>query len=301
MLWAALFRPRAISTLRMKKAMTIATTCVVSVGVVDVRRDPDPASELVTQALMNTPATPGEAEGAWTHVTLPDYAGWVRTDQLEEPIVKGFCKVGVSCGTALPYVAVVIATHTPLYASTEGDETIGMVYLSTALPIQDITHPQRLQVALPGERLAWLRRDAIDIRDRANPYPQTPINTVTAFARSLLGRPYLWGGASWEGIDCSGFVQLCYRMGGHVIPRDADQQHNFLPEAIARADMCEGDLIFFGSKRITHVGMALNNKEFIHAEGQNYNRVVINSFDPTVPHYSQRLDEIVWAIKRVVI
>jgi len=283
------------------EAMTIATTCVVAVGVADIRRDPDPTSELVTQALMNALANPDEAAGAWTHVTLFDYAGWIHTDQLEEPIVKGFCKVGVSCGTALPYVAVVTVTHTPLYAHAEGGETVGMVYLSTALPIQDITHPQRLQVALPGEHLAWLPRDAIAIRDSADPYPQAHVSTVTAFARSLLGRPYLWGGTSWEGIDCSGFVQLCYRMGGSIIPRDADQQHDSLPEQVSRANMREGDLIFFGSERITHVGMALNNKEYIHAEGQNYNQVVINSFEPAAAHYYSRLDEIVWAIKRVVI
>ena len=280
--------------------MTIAATCVVAVGVADIRRDPDPTSELVTQALMNTPANPDEATGAWTHVTLSDYAGWIHTDQLEEPIVKGFCKVGVSCGTALPYAAVVTATHTPLYTHAEGDETGGMAYLSSALPIQDITHPQRLQVALPGEHLAWLSRDAIDIRDSADPYSQAPVSTVTACARSLLGRPYLWGGTSWEGIDCSGFVQLCYRMGGSIIPRDADQQHDFLQISVARADLREGDLIFFGSQRITHVAMALNNKEYIHAEGQNYNQVVINSFDPAAARYSPRLDEIVWAIKRVV-
>ena len=281
--------------------MTTATTCVIAVGVADIRRDPDATAELVTQALMNTSASPDEASGAWTHITLPDYAGWIQTDQLEEPVVKGFCKVGVSCGTALPYAAIVTVTHTPLYTHAAGDETVGMVYLSTALPIQDITHPQRLQVALPGERLAWLQRDAIDIRDSSNLYPPAPISTVTAFARSLLGRPYLWGGTSWEGIDCSGFVQLCYRMGGTILPRDGDQQHDFLPEQVARADMREGDLIFFGSEHITHVGMALNNKEFIHAEGQNYNRVVINSFDPAAAHYYQRLDEIVWAIKRVVV
>jgi cell wall-associated NlpC family hydrolase len=64
--------------------------------------------------------------------------------------------------------------------------------------------------------------------------------------------------------------------------------------------MQEGDLIFFGSKSITHVALALNDHEYIHAEGQNYNRVVINSFNPQDEHYYPRLDEIVWAIKRVV-
>ena len=65
--------------------------------------------------------------------------------------------------------------------------------------------------------------------------------------------------------------------------------------------MQQGDLVFFGSQEITHVAMALNTKEYIHAEGQNYNQVVINSFDPADAHYYPRLDQIVWAIKRVAV
>jgi cell wall-associated NlpC family hydrolase len=64
--------------------------------------------------------------------------------------------------------------------------------------------------------------------------------------------------------------------------------------------MQAGDLLFFGSTEITHVGLALNDHEFMHAEGQNYHRVVINSLRPTDGHYSPRLDQIVWSIKRVV-
>ena len=69
------------------------TTCVGSAGVADVHRDPDPDSELVTQALMNVEAMAGETDGEWTHVTLSDYTGWMRSNQLEEPVVKGFCKI----------------------------------------------------------------------------------------------------------------------------------------------------------------------------------------------------------------
>ena len=64
--------------------------------------------------------------------------------------------------------------------------------------------------------------------------------------------------------------------------------------------MREGDLIFFGSEEITHVGMALNEHEYIHAEGRNYNKVVINSFRASDPHYIARLDQIVWALQRVI-
>lgn len=276
-------------------------TCVVSVGVADVRRYPDPTSELVTQALMNRLAVAGESREGWTRVILSDYEGWIRSEQLEAPIAPAFCQVGETCRSALPLMAVVTATHAPLYRDAEGEETNGGVYLSTALPLLDTTRRERVQVALPGERGAWLERSAIDIRQPEALYPRQPLSVVTDFARQFLDVPYLWGGTSWEGIDCSGFVQLCHRMGGSIIPRDGDQQHDFLTQAVSRQEMREGDLIFFGSKVITHVALALNDHEYIHAEGQNYNHVVINSFNPRDEHYYPRLDEIVWAIKRVVV
>ncbi|GAC1378126.1 MAG: C40 family peptidase [Ktedonobacteraceae bacterium] len=279
----------------------MTTTYVVAAGVADIRRGPEPTSELVTQALMNVAAIGGQQEGQWTYVTLPDYEGWIHTDQLAEPITKGFCKVDETGSTALELMSVVIDTHTPLYTQAKGNETLAMVYLSTALPVLDMTEVERIQVALPGERSGWLKRSSVAIRQQQSIYPRTDIATVTRHARALLGRPYLWGGTSWEGIDCSGFVQLCYRMGGYAIPRDADQQHAFASRNIQRKEMREGDLIFFGSKEITHVALALNNSEYIHAEGQNYDRVVINSFDPAAEHYYPRLDAIVWNIKRVVL
>lgn len=273
---------------------------IIATSVADVRHDPDATSELVTQALMNAPARADEASGEWTHVQLADYSGWVRTSELELPIVRGVCEGDEgTCGVALPYSVVVIATHTPVYAHAEGDEQLFDIYLSTVLPYIDLSHPQRLRIALPGEQEGWIAREAVDIRSNSELYPVQDLLTVIAYARAFLDIPYLWGGTSWRGIDCSGFVQLCYRMGGHNIPRDADQQYDFLTQTIERQDMQAGDLIFFGSKSITHVGMAISPREFIHAEGQEFNRVIINSFDTQHPAYHARLDSIVWGIKRV--
>ncbi len=276
------------------------TTYVVAVGVADVRRDPDPSSELVTQALMNAPAVLGETVGEWTHVALADYEGWMCTDELEEPIVKGYCKIGTYCCTPMRLIAVITALYTPLYCHVEGDSSAGNVYLSTALPLLDITRAGRVQVAFPGERTAWLSRAAIDIRWQEAAYPHTSTSAITSIARAFLGVPYLWGGTSWEGIDCSGFVQLCYRMGGYIIPRDAHQQYAFLEQSVERSKIQEGDLIFFGRQKITHVALALNDHEYIHAEGEKYNCVTINSSDPADTHYDKRLDKIFWGVKRVI-
>jgi hypothetical protein len=273
---------------------------VVSVGIADVRRHPDAASELVTQALMNAPVLAEAISDAWTHVTLSDYTGWIRSDELAEPIVKGFCKVGACCGTPLDLVAVVIEIVAPLYVDAEDSEQLDSVYFSTVLPLLDITHLQRLQVALPGECCAWIAHKDVSIRQQKDCYPLQPVGLVTKYALAFQDVPYLWGGTSQEGIDCSAFVQLCYRMAGYILPRDADQQHDALSQVIEREEMREGDLIFFGEESIIHVALALNGKEYIHAEGVMYERVIINSFDPIDAHYNARLATIIWAIKRVV-
>lgn len=278
----------------------ITSDFVVASSIADIRRDPDPDAELVTQALMNAPALVGETSGAWTHVTLSDYSGWIQTDKIELPIVRGICEGGAgTCGVALPYSVVVTVTHAPVYAHADGDEHLVDVYLSTVIPYIDLSHPLRVRVALPDERDGWIPREYVDLRHNDALFPRQDLSVITAYARDFLGVPYLWGGTSWRGLDCSSLVQLVYRMGGDIIPRDADQQHDCLSKTVSPQALQIGDLIFFGRQSITHVGMALDNQTYIHAEGDRYNRVVINSFDPQNSAYNERLAAMVWDMKRV--
>lgn len=271
---------------------------IVASSIVAIHRDPDPSSELVTQALMNTPIVVGEVSGDWTYVTLPDYSGWMATNEIETPIVRGYCEGEGTCGVTLPYSIVVTVPYTKLYQRAESDKIQGEVYLSTVLPYIDLAYPRRLRVALPRGAEGWLAREDVAVRSNAELFPRQGPSVVTAYAKAFLGVPYLWGGTSWRGIDCSGLVQLCYRMGGYSLPRDAEPQYAALPHDVQREYMQAGDLIFFGHKQITHVALALNQYEYVHAEGQRYNQVTINHLDKTHPAYSD-LAEHVWGIKRV--
>ena len=85
-------------------------------------------------------------------------------------------------------------------------------------------------------------------------------------ALDLLGTPYLWGGKSSFGIDCSGFTQLVFKMNGIKLPRDAYQQAE-IGQEIQFEDAKENDLAFFKNEkgRISHVGIVLPDNKILHA------------------------------------
>ena len=117
--------------------------------------------------------------------------------------------------------------------------------------------------------------------------------TLVTTSKQLMGIPYLWGGTSSKGVDCSGFTKTIYLMNGKIIPRDASQQvfaGEFVDDSKDFESLQPGDLIFFGtpatadrSRRVVHVGMWIGNNEFIHSSG----RVRISSVDPNAPNFDE--------------
>ena len=108
---------------------------------------------------------------------------------------------------------------------------------------------------------------------------------MIALAKQMLGSPYLWGGTSSKGVDCSGFTKNAYFSQGVILERDAYQQarNGEHPDFTNIEELQPGDLLFFGpsKQKIAHVGIYIGNTYYIHASGL----VRINSIDPKNPNY----------------
>ena len=122
---------------------------------------------------------------------------------------------------------------------------------------------------------------------------------VIAQAEKLLGVPYLWGGMSAKGVDCSGLVRISHLMNGILLPRNASQQIK-CGERVPLDQLQRGDLVYFGTPatddkpmRVTHVGIYLGNNKIIHSS----HRVRINSLIPGDPDYYENAHRLIAATR----
>lgn len=258
----------------------------MNVPLTDVRRDPAPDSELVTQALLGTPVQrlADDKGGAWTYVRLPDYEGWIDQTALTAEQSAGV-------GAAPDQYVRVTPSAAILHVMGAGAAEEWTVYAGTVLHRLGTMPGGEIWLALPDGRQGTITAPAVaPLREHKGPPSEWP--AILATAREFLTTPYLWGGMSRQGIDCSGFVQVVYRVHGYGMPRDADQQFAALPQAVARGAWEPGDLLFFGkeSGQITHVGLYIGNQQVIHASGKGpVPSVQIQSLDPAAPDYAERL------------
>jgi cell wall-associated NlpC family hydrolase len=250
---------------------------VVSLASLDLRRRPDHRSELRSQLLMGEVVRrlSTDRRKAWWEVEnrADRYRGWARAWGLIE----------VTAARAARWRRK--ATGRVIRAYDEVREGPGRGALVTPLVWQDRLIPgtrrgRYRRVELPDGRQGWVEATALEVgRPRRRP--------MVARIRSLLGVPYLWGGRTPLGLDCSGFTQQVLAEQGIQLPRDADQQYR-VSRPIGRDAMPrEGDLVFFGrsGRPLEHVGIVLGGGYFAHARG----RVQIGSLASSNPLYDRPL------------
>lgn len=258
---------------------------VVYNSVGSLRAEPRHAAEMVTQVLLGMPVKIYEQQGEWCMIETPErYVGWIsgsvqpmtdrqRRNYLQQPKV------------------IISALYARSYA--EADEK--------ALPVTDLVAGNMLELIMddgvyyrvryPDGRKAYvMKSDAKELPDWLREISLTG-ESIVQTATQLLGIPYLWGGTSVKGLDCSGFTKHVYFMHGIILARDASQQVHYgrlVDDTGDLTDALPGDLLFFGAKaseevgeKVVHVGIYLGKRRFIHASDY----VRINSFDPSDPLY----------------
>lgn len=249
---------------------------VVSAAVANMYSRASDDSDVVSQAILGTNVITLEAHGDWARIRTPDsYSGWISTTALRplrgsRPYAVGSDAVQVESLFANLYRETDVTAHRPLMTvpfesrleSVEGGANHDAGWLN---------------VRLPDQSTAWIQTGDV-IRD---PKPLTIAQSIE-LAKRFLGVPYLWGGRSSFGYDCSGFTQMLLRRRGINMPRDADLQAAWDGVvAVDRNNLQPGDLLFFGSSsnNITHTGMFIGNGQFIHDTTHDHPVVQISRLD----------------------
>jgi cell wall-associated NlpC family hydrolase len=242
---------------------------VVVVPVANMYSKPTEKADVVSQAIYGSNVKLLEARGEWSKIQTSDhYKGWTPSRYLRIILTgDGYATAGptvqVESLFANIYAEPDITKHKPVVTIPfEAKLEVVPDDPKGASKARKESHEGWLHVRLAGMTLAWIQAGDT----AADPKPLTIPESIE-LAKRFLGVPYLWGGGSSYGYDCSGFTQMLVRARGFNMPRDADQQAAWSGVArVERKDLQAGDLLFFGSsaKDITHTGMYIGDSQFIH-------------------------------------
>lgn len=220
---------------------------ICNLAIIPLRFEPSDRSEIVSQVLFGEHFEILEQSKQWFRIRLQydDYEGWIDSKQSQ------------------------------LISETSFNQLSEDAIILNADLIEYISAPNNILIPIPlGSSLSFINHSEINITNFN--FEGTKVSGIkskdnlinTAFL--YLNAPYLWGGKTPFGIDCSGFTQMVYKLNGYKLLRDASQQA-LQGEALSFIEESEpGDLAFFDNEegRIIHVGIIMENNYIIHASGK---------------------------------
>ena len=222
---------------------------ICTLSVIPCRKEPASTSEMVTQLLFGETYTIVKEGEDWIQITTDydNYPCWISARQ---------------------HTRISNDDFKSLVTNTLSSELVQVISNNANYSVFPLT----IGASLPNFKYGKLKITDSEYLFEGQTVDSTvkkTVNDLKATAYLFLNAPYLWGGRSPFGIDCSGFTQLVYKLNGYKLPRDASQQVelgtplSFVEEAEA------GDLAFFDNEEgnIVHVGMVLENQQIIHASG----------------------------------
>ena len=230
---------------------------ICTLSVVPLRTRPDDRSEMSTQLFFGDIVEVLDSKGSWLFIKnrMDGYEGWLDFKQL----------------TLLDKTAYDSLAEKEFFVN-RGNLLDQVVYKN-----ENIYLPAGCSIYRDGENGFGINGEKVVFSGELSPFAFTNMDELLITARSYLSCPYLWGGKTLMGLDCSGFTQVVFKQHGIGLLRDASQQSSQGELINMLVDSAPGDLAFFDHEdgRISHVGILLDQTKIIHCSG----KVRVDSID----------------------
>lgn len=289
------------------KGLTYGLTNI-SVG--NNRSQPFHGAELMTQTLLGTPIQLLKKQGGFYLVKSPDgYLAWTDAGSVAPMNEHDFKEWQVAKKVVFIQDYGHAFSRPEVNAARVSDLVNGNI-------LKDLgAEGNFIKVSFPDQRIAYVPINQVANYTEWIKRPNPTAESILQSAETLIGVPYLWGGTSIKGVDCSGFTKTAYFLNGIIIPRDASQQAlvgeklEVLENDSISVDKClknlkPGDLMFFSAAkrrgvsngRVSHTAIYMGNGEFIQSAGM----VKISSILPTATNYDEYQTKTLVGARRIL-